>query len=345
MRTEQDSTAMANTTPLVSVIVTFYNQGPYVLPALESVMGQTYPNFEVIVVDDGSTDDTLARCASVGDRITYVRQANKGAAAARNAGMRRARGSLLAFLDGDDLWEPEKLAVQVAAASRYPESGLIAVDGTQFAETEVLADTLLARRVHALLDNSTSRVVSASCYDFFFPSSCIFTPSQVMIRRAVFHDVGSWDSQVRLSHDYDLYLRIAARYPVTFIGQKLVRWRYLPGSMSGPLSTRQFRYALEHVSIWRKHVREAPFEHRSLIHALLPAFTHKIAREAYYYGHVHDRLWATRYLTRVAMRSRRPHLVVPYLVGLWCPRWIRKVVGLTLRRAFAARTQSPVTGA
>src|SRR6266540_6368104 len=111
--------------PLVTAIVTFFNQAEFVDTALSSVLAQTYPALEVIVVDDGSTDGTAARCAAWGDRIVYVRQANAGAAAARNSGLRLARGELIAHLDGDDLWEPEKLRVQVDAARRFPDAALI----------------------------------------------------------------------------------------------------------------------------------------------------------------------------------------------------------------------------
>jgi glycosyltransferase involved in cell wall biosynthesis len=109
--------------PLVSVIVTFYNQAAFVEPTLSSVLAQDYSPMEVIVVDDGSTDDTPQACAAFSGRVRYVRRSNGGPSAARNEGLRQARGSLIAHLDGDDLWDPGKITAQVATALRYPRGG------------------------------------------------------------------------------------------------------------------------------------------------------------------------------------------------------------------------------
>ena len=116
-------------TPLVTAVVTTYNQGPYIGAALGSVLAQTHRPLEIIVVDDGSTDDTPERVDRSRDRVVYLRQPNQGVAAARNTGVRQATGELIAFLDGDDLWEPEKLELQINAAVRHPESGLIVANG------------------------------------------------------------------------------------------------------------------------------------------------------------------------------------------------------------------------
>src|SRR5437879_2984735 len=131
--------------PLVSVVVTTYNQAPYIQQTLQSVFDQTYPNFEVIVVDDGSTDDTPTKLGPFMDRIVSVRQENQGIAASRNSGIQKAKGEFIALLDGDDLWDPEKLAVQIGAAQRHPHTGLIAVDGVMFGEDGILRNVLLGR--------------------------------------------------------------------------------------------------------------------------------------------------------------------------------------------------------
>src|SRR5690349_9034781 len=102
-----------STLPLTSVIVPCYNGGRYVATAVQSVFRQSYPRIEVVVVDDGSTDDSPAILAGFGEAIRYVRQTNQGLSAARNRGIKEARGELLAFLDADDVWLPSKLATQV----------------------------------------------------------------------------------------------------------------------------------------------------------------------------------------------------------------------------------------
>jgi len=107
-------------TPLVSVIIPAYNATAFLGETLDSVLAQTYPNLEIIVVDDGSTDDTPDLLGSYGDRIRVLRQANSGQATARNHGAREAHGELLAFLDSDDLWDPDKIARQVELLDRFP---------------------------------------------------------------------------------------------------------------------------------------------------------------------------------------------------------------------------------
>jgi glycosyltransferase involved in cell wall biosynthesis len=122
--------------PLVTVLVTFHNQARFVAPPLDSVLAQSYPRLETVVVDDGSTDDTRERCARYGDRVRLITRPNGGSAAARNTGLAAARGVYIAHMDGDDLWHPDKIAVQVDAALRYPEAGMLVADGHVLREGE-----------------------------------------------------------------------------------------------------------------------------------------------------------------------------------------------------------------
>src|SRR5690242_11178404 len=142
--------------PLVSTIITTYNQAEYIAAAIESALAQTYAEQEIIVVDDGSTDDTSTRIATFASRVTSIRQANAGVAASRNSGVRLAKGPLLAFLDGDDAWERDKLEIQVAAALAEPLSGLIVVDGTQFDTAGTLRDSLIGADVRRHLGQADS---------------------------------------------------------------------------------------------------------------------------------------------------------------------------------------------
>ena len=111
----------------ISVVIPAYNHGRFLREAIDSVLAQTYAPLEIIVVDDGSTDDTEQIVRSYGDRVRYIRQQNAGVGAARNNGIANARGEYVAFLDSDDLWLPEKLAVQVEYMRRHPECAACAV--------------------------------------------------------------------------------------------------------------------------------------------------------------------------------------------------------------------------
>src|SRR4051794_37497436 len=118
----------------VSAIIPTYNSGPLVVEAVQSVLAQTRPADEIIVVDDGSTDDTAERLASFGDRIIYHRQTNRRVAAARNTGLRMSTGDFVAFLDADDAWHPQKLERQLAVLNFRPEIGLLATGVSDWPE-------------------------------------------------------------------------------------------------------------------------------------------------------------------------------------------------------------------
>src|SRR3989442_14959767 len=125
------------TPPSVSVVIPVYNGERYLVDAIQSVLDQTYQNFEVIVVDDGSTDGSAAVAKRFGEAIRFVHQANGGVCKARNTGIAAARGGYLAFLDQDDLWLPDKLAVQVAYLDSHPEVGAV------YCQCQVMGDAEL----------------------------------------------------------------------------------------------------------------------------------------------------------------------------------------------------------
>src|SRR5437867_1708261 len=118
--------------PKVSIVIPTYNYGRYVVEAVESVLNQSFQDREVIVVDDGSTDDTRERLERFRGRIRYIYQRNKGLPAARNTGIRAARGAYVAFLDSDDLWLPEKLALQVPILDTRQQVGMVYTDAHLF---------------------------------------------------------------------------------------------------------------------------------------------------------------------------------------------------------------------
>jgi glycosyltransferase involved in cell wall biosynthesis len=313
-------------TPSVSVVITTYNQASYIGPALDSVFAQSRPADEVIVVDDGSTDETPERIAPYRDRLVYVRQANQGIAASRNTAIRRAHGELLAFLDGDDVWEPEKLAFQVAAAVAHPGSGLIAVDGVQFSETRLTRESLFPPPIASLFKDG-AECVSVDSYRTFLRANVVGTTSQVMIPARTLETVGLSDSSLVLVSDWDLYLRIAERYPVTFVGRRLTRWRYHTHSASGPVTARELRWGEDGISMLAKHVRQAPRGRRTLLRAALRSKVFSTAQAAYHRTVAGERRLGLRCLARLLRWSLVSPAPVAFLVAAYAPPWLKRSLG------------------
>jgi len=200
---------MDNKIPLVSVIIPTYNRGWILKEAIESVRSQTYRNFELIIVDDGSTDDTQDILENFKEELVVIRQTNKGVSAARNKGVAFSRGTLISFLDSDDLWKPEKLANQVAFFVSNPE--------IQICQT----DEIWIRKGKRVNPKKYHQKPSGMIY---VPSLslCLVSPSAVMMKKKLFQSVGGFDETFPACEDYDLWLRIGCRYPVPLIEQELV---------------------------------------------------------------------------------------------------------------------------
>jgi glycosyltransferase involved in cell wall biosynthesis len=321
--------------PLVSVVITTYNQSDYIADTVVSALNQTYPHREVIVVDDGSTDDTGARLASFRDRVTVVRQDNRGVAASRNAGVRSARGELIAFLDGDDLWEPDKLAVQVATYRAHPRSGLIAVDACTFSGSEVLRRSSLPWTPAA--DGGESAVCTGRFYEDLVKAQLIYTTSQVMIPARVLDAVGPSDGRFQFASDYDLYLRIASSYDITFVRQVLTRWRYLPTSASGPSDFRRFRYLAEDVAVLRKQLGVISPRWRPLVRQVMQTKTFAASREAYSRGRNHHDEWCRDYLMNLWTTNRSNLWPFVFYIALRSPEAFRTGGSAIFRSMLAAR--------
>ncbi|MCK1328784.1 MULTISPECIES: glycosyltransferase family A protein [unclassified Bradyrhizobium] len=318
---------MAN--PLVSVVVTTFNHEQYIEDALASVFRQSFTDFEVIVVDDGSTDDTPERLAAFGDQITLIRQPNAGVAGSRNTGVSHARGQFVAFLDGDDIWHEEKLGVQVAAALAHPEAGLIAVDGVQFEGDSILSNSLF--RDIGPIGEWRDGIVTGNCYARLLHSQIICTISQVMVQAAVLRAIGPSDSGFLRASDYDLYIRISRSHSFALVRRSLVSWRYLPTSASGPNDLRSIKYLPEDIAILKKNSRDADKNSRKLIRKSVGQKRRKMARRLYDYGRDGHRRFATSTLVGFLRSNPDSLWTILYLVGLWSPRFLTRYVGGGLR--------------
>jgi glycosyltransferase involved in cell wall biosynthesis len=200
--------------PLVSVVIPTYNQAAMLVEAVESALAQTYPNREVIVVDDGSTDDTAARMAPYTNsgRVRYLVQQNRRQAAARNAGIHEAQGELIAFLDHDDLWAPSKLERQVPLFEP-PEVGLVYSGAV---EVDLDGNVLWEKGSEKFC---RGRIFDRLLFDHFI------TNSTVVVRHAYLDRTGLLDEALFAVADMHLWLRICHDYEADFIPDALVSCR------------------------------------------------------------------------------------------------------------------------
>ncbi|UCG14916.1 MAG: glycosyltransferase [Deltaproteobacteria bacterium] len=194
--------------PATSVIIPTYNRAAMVVEAVASVLAQGVEDFELIVVDDGSTDDTEERLKGF-HRVRYLRQQNAGVSAARNLGVALSRGSLIAFLDSDDLWLPSKLGSQLCYMAEHPE-----VFACQTEEIWWRNDRRVNPKKHHQKPSG----------DIFRQSldRCMVSPSAVMLRRELFGRIGYFDEELLAAEDYDLWLRLAVDYSVPLLSEPLV---------------------------------------------------------------------------------------------------------------------------
>lgn len=207
--------------PKVSVIIPAYNAMRYLPEAVNSVLRQTFTNFEVLIVDDGSSDQTVEWASQLTEpRVKLISQKNAGAAGARNKGIANSQGEYIAFLDADDVWEPTKLEKQV----------------------KCLDDNLSVGLVHtwiAFIDEqgkATGNVMTTHGEGEVWKQVVEYNPvrcgSTAMLRRSCFENVGVFDEAFRLSEDWEMWIRIASRYSFALVKEPLVCYRQHPNNKS-----------------------------------------------------------------------------------------------------------------
>lgn len=231
----------------VSVVIPTYNRRAMVRRALRSVLAQRDVEFEVVVVDDGSTDGTDDYLGSVNDnRVSVIRLNRVGVALARNAGIDAARGEWVSFLDDDDLWAPDKLACQFRAAALAPESGWIG--------TGIVIVTPRGRIVSGMTP-AQEPVLPELFLSNFVPAG----PSTVMVRRELIHDLGGFDGRLHTLADWDMWIRLALAAPLAAMNRPLVAYSVHRRAMSRALVG--LRRELELVEAKHRSVREASGVH------------------------------------------------------------------------------------
>lgn len=207
---------------LVSVVVPVYNAADHLRETLSSIYNQTYKSIEIIAVDDGSSDDSIDIARSFDGRVILVQQPNSGPAAARNRGVAEAKGEWIAFLDADDLWVPEKLEKQLHAMSNREWS---------YTDSRFMGGVNDGKQDSDLNEKPSGNVIEKLiCGNFISTSS-------VLLRRNIFNEVGGFDENLRSIEDWDLWIRIASRYPISYVPDPLLKYRV--HSISASRSTRK----------------------------------------------------------------------------------------------------------
>ncbi len=205
---------------LVSVVIPTYNCGPLVVEAIASILAQTRSVDEIIVVDDGSTDDTATRMDQFSTRVRYIRKENGGVSSARNRGVEEAKGEWIAFLDADDVWHPRKMEIQFAAIEKHPILGLLGANvyvwpGDHPEVSLQAADHVYEVHLHDLIVRNT------------------LITSTIIVRTEAIRAAGPFDRSLQGPEDYDLWIRVAQRTQVANLHIALSGYRHTtPGSLS-----------------------------------------------------------------------------------------------------------------
>lgn len=201
---------------MISVIIPTYNRASFLEEAISSVLAQDYfsgekpaHDWELLIIDDGSDDETREVVGGFGNRVDYFRQEHKGVSAARNAGLGLARGTFIAYLDSDDLWKEQKLRLQMEFLAAHPEAQVCCTEEIWMRH---------GRRHNPMKKH---RKYSGWIFDKVLPL-CLLSLSSALFRRAVFEEIGNFDEDLPACEDYDLGIRLAQKTPIYFLKEPLI---------------------------------------------------------------------------------------------------------------------------
>ncbi|MCW5873254.1 MAG: glycosyltransferase family 2 protein [Anaerolineales bacterium] len=311
--------AAAGDPPKVSVIIPTFNRAGMVQQAIASVLAQTYTDFECIVVDDGSPDDTQASLQPLvaAGRIRYVRQANAGLSAARNHGIRVARGAYITFLDDDDLYEPEKLAQQAAYLDTHPEAMLVHCWFTKFSEEQ---PDLGLRKPDWFQGWLYPAILSY--WRMLMATPCL------MLRREVFDVVGSFDESLRAAEDLDMWRRIARHYAFHMVPESLVRIRQQAVSMSSDKTRAAGHFRIMLDKAFTDDPQLSPITRRQALAAMYTSVAQNLLGE----GGLQEIRVARQHLrTAIGLQPLAPGAWLTLAASL-LPRRLRSVLAGAVRR-------------
>lgn len=200
----------------ISVIIPTYNYGRFIADAIKGVLAQTYPIEEIIVIDDGSTDDTAEIVAGFVPQVKYFKQENSGVCAARNNGVKRSSGDYIAFLDADDIWHPEKIAKQIKRFEEDAEIGLVHCGMREF-------DNESGETVQLHLEGEEGWI--ADDLLLFEKPAIAGCGGAILISRKAFSESGEFDTNLIVAEDWDFCYRVARKFKVGFVREVLMDYR------------------------------------------------------------------------------------------------------------------------
>lgn len=248
------------TTPKLSIIIPTYNRAQYLREAIDSVLSQTYRDFEIIVVDDGSTDNTkeVAKKWELLDKVKYFYQENKGPAAARNRGIKEAMGDYIAFLDADDLWLPEKLEKQVEYLKERPDVSLVA------SEFEIIDEV---GHSNGYSQRRKKIPVDGFILKYIFQHYLLL--STIMVKKDTFKTVGLFNEELINAEDTDILLRIAKHFKIGLLDEYLVKHREHKVSLTGIINSSRGRDGLKAIENFLSNEKGFAEQNKHLVNEVL----------------------------------------------------------------------------
>jgi glycosyltransferase involved in cell wall biosynthesis len=308
--------------PFISVVIPTYNRGQQTIVAIESVLSQTYPNFEIIVVDDGSTNGSggvIQRFISQtnGDhQILFLSQPNQGASIARNTGIAKARGEYIAFLDSDDLWVPEKLKWQVQAFEQLKNMcGVCFTDARLVNNSGMDISSFQIYGKHYEQTVGIDRGVTISLVNSFSG----FWVSSLLVRADIIRQIGGFSPDISFVEDRDLHFRLSLRTSIAYVNKQLIRTDRNPsppGSTCRPWDKREVQFQQQQY-MFEKWLKLGP---------VLPPDVRRIVRRNLGALHSH---WANWHLENLRYREARQavsravkHKIAPGTMVKWALTWL-----------------------
>jgi len=292
---------MSKANPAVSVIIPNYNHAQYIHDAITSVLNQRYRNFEVIVVDDGSTDNSRDVVAQFGDQVKYIYKQNAGLSAARNTGIEQAQGTFIGLLDADDMYEPDFMNTLVPIL--YSDSDAeAAYCGYQFVD-----------EANQPLPQKEARSIPPADLFQVLAEGNFLVPESILVRKRCYQKVGLFDLNLRACEDVDMWLRISRQYKVLGVTNLLTRHRILPNSMS----TDPSRQTENRLAVMRKHFGSKPLHESDWIESQRRAYGQAYLASSieYLQARMYDRAYESFYHMAVVSPLSLTQLNTYYELG------------------------------